>query len=245
MGAASSNDGRAGAAQARLRLLGCFELARGGTAERLPLLAQRLAALLAVRGGPVDRSRAAETLSPDVDHPHALANLRTALWRLRGSAHRTVRSDGSALRLSPDVAVDLRESEGLARRVLHGDIGRDVAMTAAEPLSRDVLPDWDVDWLVFDRERFRELRLHALERLCDRLTEMGEHAEAVECGLLAIEAEPLRESAYRALMRAHISEGNQAQALSQLRLLERQLWQELEVTPSQETIDLAMPPARI
>jgi DNA-binding SARP family transcriptional activator len=224
---------------ARLRLIGSFELSRGGATARLPLMAQRLAALLAVRDETVDRSRAAGILSPDVEHHHALANLRTALWRLRGTTYRIVQPVGGSLRLAPNVSVDVRESDCLARRVLSGDIGRDEAMAAASALSGDLLPDWDDEWLVFDRERFRELRLHALERLCGQLTASGDHAEAVECGLLAIEAEPLRESAHRALMRAYISEGNHAQAVQHLRLLERQLWQELEVAPSQETIDLA------
>jgi len=223
----------------RLRLLGCFELSRGSAVAKLPVLAQRLAVLLAVRGESMDRSRAAGILWPEVDTPHALANLRTALWRLRSTTFELVEPIGQALRLSSEVSVDLRECEQLARRVLRGDLSRDEALTASAALSWDVLPDWDDEWLVFDRERFRELRLHALERLCDRLTEWGDHAEAVECGLLAIEAEPLRESAHRALMRAHISEGNHAQAMRHLRLLERQLWQELEVEPSQETIDLA------
>ena len=188
----------------------------------------------------MDRPRAAGILWPEVDTPHALANLRTALWRLRSTTFQPVEPVGQqGLRLSSEVAVDLREREQLARRVLRDDLGRDEALSASTALSWDVLPDWDDEWLVFDRERFRELRLHALERLCDRLTAWGDHAEAVECGLLAIEAEPLRESAHRALMRAHISEGNHAQAMQHLRLLTRQLWQELEVEPSQETIDLA------
>ena len=43
-------------------------------------------------------------------------------------------------------------------------------------------------------------------------------------------------------MRAHIAEGNHARAMQHLRSLTRQLWQELEVEPSQETIDLARRP---
>jgi DNA-binding SARP family transcriptional activator len=222
-----------------MRLLGCFELSRGKVIARLPLLAQRLAVLLAVRGEAMDRSRAAGILWPEVDTHHALANLRTALWRLRSTRFQLVEPVGQVLQLSSGVAVDLRECEEVARRVLRGDLPREDALTASAALSWDVLPDWDDEWLVFDRERFRELRLHALERLCDQLTQWGDHAEAVECGLLAIEAEPLRESAHRALMRAHISEGNYAQATQHLRMLERQLWQELEVEPSQETIDVA------
>ena len=226
----------------RLRLLGCFELSHGQAIARLPMLAQRLATLLAIRGETMDRSRAAGTLWPEVDTHHAMANLRTALWRLRSTRFHIVEPIGQALRLSPGVDVDLRDREDLAHRALRGELPRDEARGASAALSLDVLLDWDDEWLVFDRERFHELRLHALERLCDQLAAWGDHAEAVECALLAIEAEPLRESAHRALMRAHIAEGNHARAMQHLHSLTRQLWQELEVEPSQETIDLARRP---
>ena len=226
----------------RLRLLGCFGLSHGQAIARLPMAAQRLATLLAVRGETMDRSRAAGILWPEVDTHHALANLRTALWRLRSTRFQIVEPIGQALHLSPGVDVDVRDREDLARRALRGELPRDEARAASAALSLDVLPDWDDEWLVFDRERFHELRLHALERLCDQLAAWGDHAEAVDCALLAIEAEPLRESAHRALMRAHIAEGNQARAMQHLHSLARQLWQELEVEPSQETIDLARRP---
>ena len=49
-----------------------------------------------------------------------------------------------------------------------------------------------------ERERFRQLRLHALERLCEDLTAAGSYAAAAEAGFAAIASEPLRESAHRA-----------------------------------------------
>jgi DNA-binding SARP family transcriptional activator len=187
----------------------------------------------------MDRTHAAGSLWPELDSYRALANLRTALWRLRSTPFEVVESTGPAVRLSSTVAVDVRTGEELVRRVLRGDLERDEARRSPTALRWDVLPHWDEEWLVFERERFRELRLHALERLCDQLAGWGDYAEAVDCALIAIEAEPLRESAHRALMRAHIAEGNQAQAMQDLRMLTDQLWEELEVRPSQETIALA------
>src|SRR6266700_2866149 len=35
-----------------------------------------------------------------------------------------------------------------------------------EGLSADLLPDWYDDWLLLEQERFRQLRMHALEALC-------------------------------------------------------------------------------
>jgi DNA-binding SARP family transcriptional activator len=220
------------------RLLGGFEILRGTSRPAVPLPAQRLTALLTL-SGEVGRSHAAGILWPEVEHAHALANLRTALWRLRTLLPGIVRSSGSGLRVDPDATVDLHESEALAHRILHGDLSPHQARRAVRRLSDDLLPDWDDEWLVFDRERFKDLRIHALERLCDRLSAMGEHAEAVQCGLLAVRGEPLRESSHRALMRAHIAEGNPARALQVFLLLEHQLDLELQVSPSPATVDLA------
>ncbi len=233
-----SDQGTASPEEIRLHVLGCFELIDGDARPQLPLPTQRLTALLALRDEPVARTHAAGTLWPEVEHEHALANLRTALWRLRSLVPGIVASVGASLRSAAGITIDLRQSEVLAHRVLDDRLPLDEARTASSRLAYDLLPDWEDEWLVFERERFRDLRIHALERLCDVLSQRGEHAEAVQCGLLAVQSEPLRESACRALMRAHIAEGNRARALQLFATLERQLDQELQVAPSEETIAL-------
>lgn len=66
----------------------------------------------------------------------------------------------------------------------------------------ELLPDWDEAWLIRERERMRHLRLHALEALSERLVAQRRFGEAVQAAHHAIRGEPLRESSYRALMRA-------------------------------------------
>lgn len=239
MGDHASPDGRRRRRGPELHLLGSFAVSIDDGRVEMPVVAQRLAALLAVRGEPIPRLRAGTTLWPDADDGHAQANVRTALWRLRIASHRLVTAGGECLRLADDVAVDLWEARRLARTALHEELTADGIVAARDQLSVDLLPDWDEDWLLFERERFRELRVHALEALCERLTAAGAHAEAIECGLLAVEAEPLRESAHRALVRAHLAEGNRAQAARQYRLLTTVLRDELQVPPSVETLELA------
>jgi DNA-binding SARP family transcriptional activator len=78
------------------------------------------------------------------------------------------------------------------------------------------LPDWYDEWLLIPRERFRQLRVHALEELAIVLADEGRFAEAVEAGLAAVAADPLRETAHRALILAHIAEGNRQEAARQL-----------------------------
>lgn len=223
----------------RLNVLGCFEVVDGRMRPPAPLPAQRLAAFLAVKGQPVGRFHAAGILWPEVEHDHALSNLRTALWRLRNMHPGLVLAVGTSLRCAPEVAIDLRESEDLAHRIMRDVLPLDEARGAIGSLTHDLLPDWEDEWLVFDRERFRDLRVRALERLCEHLSAMGDHGEAAQAGLLAIQADPLRESSYVALMHAYTAEGNEASALQLYRALERRLEQELQVSPSPATAELA------
>src|SRR5437867_4028183 len=68
-------------------------------------------------------------------------------------------------------------------------------------LHEDLLPDWYDDWVALERERLRQLRVHALEQLCDRLLVAERFGEATEAALAASRTEPLRESPQRLLIR--------------------------------------------
>jgi DNA-binding SARP family transcriptional activator len=100
-------------------------------------------------------------------------------------------------------------------------------------LSSDLLPDWyEDDWVVVHRERYHHLRLHALEAMCERLTATQRYGEAVEAGLAAVRAEPLRESAHQALVKVHLAEGNRYEATRQYQSCRRLLRNELGLEPS-------------
>lgn len=84
--------------------------------------------------------------------------------------------------------------------------------------------------MIVERERLRQLCLHSLEALSERLLELGRYGDAMEAGLNAVRAEPLRESAHRAVISVHLREGNFGEALRQYRRYERLLWEELGVS---------------
>ena len=86
-------------------------------------------------------------------------------------------------------------------------------------LSEDLLPGWSDEWLVVERERYRQLRLHALDKLCLLHAEAGRFALAIIAGLASVSSDPTRESAHRALMRAHLLEGNPSEAVRQYHML--------------------------
>ncbi len=62
--------------------------------------------------------------------------------------------------------------------------------------------------------------------------EADRFGEAIEAGLAAMKSEPLRESAHRALVRAHLAEGNPNEALAQYRRFKELLHDELRLAPS-------------
>jgi DNA-binding SARP family transcriptional activator len=216
----------------RLSLLDGFELRIDGILVEVALSAQRLLAFLAVQERPVLAEYVASCLWLDHSTEHARSNLRATLERIRLSSPTLVDSAAGHLRLGPDVSIDLRDAIDGARMLLSSH--REVIDGDFEEflMSGDVLPSWPEDWVMIERERLRQLRLHALEALCHRLTTAGRLAEAIDVGLAAVAADPLRESAHRVLIQAHLTEGNRAEAVRQCEVYRELLWSGLGVSPS-------------
>ena len=125
----------------------------------------------------------------------------------------------------------------MARRALESS-EPDARLAAAIVSCDDVLLDWSEDWVVVERERFRQLRPHTLERLCGELALQGDFGRAIELGLRAVSTEPLRESAQRQLIRVYLAEGNDVDALRQFHAYEALISDELGLEPSDEMVAL-------
>jgi DNA-binding SARP family transcriptional activator len=226
---------------ARVRLLDGFGLELGrcscGSSDDLPRGVQRLVAHLGVSRQPA-RTAIAGLLWPDVPESHAQGSLRSALWRLSKVAPGLIRAGRDTLSLADGVQVDVRELTRWARRVSDPAVSIDDLAAACRRLRGELLPGWYDDWVLLERERLRQLRLHALEAFADRLTAAGRYAEAVEAASVAVQAEPLRESAHRALLRVHLAEGNAVEALRAYQLFRTLLADELGVVPSRLMCDL-------
>ena len=160
------------------------------------------------------------------------ASLRSSLWRLNRPGYRLVEATSTHLRLAPGVDVDLHRAFRLAERLLDGTASGEELDSASRTLGCELLPDWYDDWLLFERERFRQVSLHALEALTELLLRAGRVARALEAALLAVRTEPLRESAHRSLIRVYLAEGNRSEALRQYDLCRRLLRDRLDVEPS-------------
>jgi DNA-binding SARP family transcriptional activator len=220
------------ALQQRIGLLNGFEFQCDGKPVPLPLSTQRLLAFLALHDRPLLRLYVATALWPDGTEERSGANLRSALWRLRSEGRCLVESSNGHLRLEQAVLVDYRLVTVHARHLLDPSTPCDVDDLDESLFGGDLLPDWYDDWVVMERERFRQLRLFALESAADRLVAAGRHGQAVQAAMMAVSEEPLRESAHRVLVRAHLAQGNHGEAILQYRRFRRALHEELQVEPS-------------
>ena len=218
----------------RLSVMSGFEIRMGKSVLVVPANVERVIAFLAVRQRPQLRSTVASTLWMDTTGDRASASLRSALWRARQVVEAWIVLDGNYVGLSPDVDVDLNELVLRARRLIREDSAPEPDDGDPGSLAADLLPGWDEEWIMFERERLRQLRIHALESLCRKLSAAGRPGEAIDAGLAAVIAEPLRESAQRALVAAHLAEGNLSEARRQYHLYRDLLWEALAIEPSDQ-----------
>ena len=226
----------------QLSLLGGFVFSVGGDALLgISTGSQRLLAFLALREASATRTQVAGTFWPESTDEQAGASLRSALSRLGGPARHGVKVTATELGLAEGVVVDVRNSRALARRLIDRDAApseTDVGADAVTALSNDLLPGWYDDWAVIAAEDWRQLRMHALEAVAARLTAADRLDEAAAPALAAVRAEPLRESARAALIRVHLAEGNQSDALGEFQRYRVLLHAELGIEPTSRLTEL-------
>jgi DNA-binding SARP family transcriptional activator len=225
-----------------LRLLSGFELVLDERPLRVPGSAQRLLVFLALQRRALLRIYIAGVLWTESDEDHANASLRSALWRLQRLPCSLVRATSSSLALDDDVVVDVGLLDDCAHDVLARRPGAD-GLLGRRCGAGDLLPDWYDEWLVVERERLRQLRMHALDAACRQLAEAGRHSEAAEVGLASLAAEPLRESAHRALIEVHLAEGNHVEAVRQYETYRQLARRHLGIEPTRELTELVAPAA--
>lgn len=194
-------------------LFGDPHVVRGRDRLEVPDGSKRLLAFVALSTGRVDRGYAAGSLWPASGDQRAAGNLRSALWRLKSAGIDVLDSDKWALALRRRTAVDVGVVWEWATRLLDGSATEDDLFVANwRGNTLDLLPAWYDDWVIFERERIRQRLLHALEALSRRLVEAGRAADAVDAAMWVYSADPLRESANRVLIEAHLAEGNLIEA---------------------------------
>lgn len=196
----------------RIGVLGAFTLVGDGAAIPLGVDSRRLLAYLALHPRPQERTALAADLWPGVPRQAGARLLDEAVAGVDLPDLLVEDPDRGTLALDVAVTTDLADAMALVRALpeLAADRAVDTAL-----LRSDMLPGWTAAWIAVERERFRQLRLHAIEERSRRLSAADRHEDAVATAQDAVTAAPSRESARRALIEAHLAHGDIAAAIAE------------------------------
>ena len=195
----------------RITVLGAFTLSVDGAPVALSVDARRLVAYLAVHPRPQARTALAADLWPGVAAAERLLADAVAAVDVPGLVA-GVDTEGAPLALAEGVEVDLAGAMRLIRALPGLPAATSVDTTL---LTADILPGWSAAWIEIERERFRQLRLHAIEERSQRLITAGRFHDAVAMAKVAVRTAPSRESARRALIEAYVALGDLAAAVAE------------------------------
>jgi DNA-binding SARP family transcriptional activator/DNA-binding HxlR family transcriptional regulator len=219
-----------------ISVLGGFSIVVDGrVVTGLSAGSQRLLIFLALHDRTVSRIALANAMWPDVPTRKASVSLRSALTRLDAQTRACIVAVSATLAFTETVKVDLLEGRALAHRLLAGaSDDDDLSPAAVTMLSTAVLPDWYEDWILDEDEQWRHLRLSALETLALRLIDAGRLGEAKRAAGTASRIDPLRESPQSTLVRIHLAEGNQSEALAVYDRYSLELREALDLSPTEQ-----------
>jgi DNA-binding SARP family transcriptional activator len=187
--------------QLSLKLFGAFKARLDdGAALTLPAKGQALFAYLALHPEQaLSRERLAALLWGDMGNEQALRNLRHTVFTIRkatGGRLTAIVADGHALGLEPAiVSVDALEFE----RLIAENATPDALRAAAALYTGDLLEGLQVseppfeEWLVTERERFREAAVEALGRLLAHETTHAPTQAAIQIATRLLTLDPLQE----------------------------------------------------
>lgn len=218
-----------------LRTLGRPRLEREGLERDLERKTAALLTYLACEG-PTPRSRLAGLLWPDSGEATARNNLSQLLRRLRLLAGGELVVADQALRLAPELRVDVVELR-LAAFEGELDAGR-FTPELLDGVDYDDVPEF-MDWLLAERESLLALQRDALLQEVEALARAGAYREAAESAELLLELDPVSEEAHRRVMRFHYLAGDRAAALGAYERCRELLQRELGVAPMEQTERLA------
>ena len=221
------------APEGTLHLFGGPFFRHSGKRFDVPEGSKRLLVLVALRRGRLERRCVAGALWPGGDDERAAGNLRSALWRLNKGGIDIIEADKHCLSLRRGVTIDVVLVNSWASRLIGGTpTTQDLTMVPESIDGLDLLPGWYDDWISLERESVRQRVLHGLEALVGQLITRERYAEAVTASMMAVSADPLRETAQRTLIQAHLAEGNWCEAYKTYQRYRRLLWDELQIHPS-------------
>jgi DNA-binding SARP family transcriptional activator len=210
--------------------------------------ARKLLALLAVRRGSlVEVTTVVDALWSEGWPRDPAANVATMVSRLRASLGAEVVVGGrSGYRLGDAVGTDLHDSARLVATARAGLAGGtpEVALSSARQAvalldDGPLLADFpDAHWSMPSRAHHTALLRQARLAMAAAALRTGDVSAALDAAAAAAAADPLDESAVRALMRAYVASGEPAKALIAYGELRTTLADELGIDPTAATAQL-------
>ena len=241
----------------QITLFGCPRVIRPqlGPPSALGHKANELLALLLLGGHHSHhREKLATTLwseSPPVSAAHSF---RTTLCRLRRALEPSGVARGTYLSITRpgevgfnwqcEHLVDVLEFQDTLSCCNSTNVGTasDTDLRSIERALRlyegELLEGYFEDWIIYERERLRDLFIRGLSYLMRELMRRQNYHQAISCGRRALAEDPLRESVYRDLMGSYVEVGQRAEAIKLYERLSSTLDTELEVAPAKETTEV-------
>lgn len=219
-----------------------------------PLGRVALAYLVLHRDRPVTRDELAEALWGGEHLPETWQSaLRGIVFRLRRALGAVGLPGAEVLQntfgcyllcLPAGTTVDVEEASHLLERA-RASLGaglpvdaQQAAAAASEASRADFLPGAHGAWFEQRQAAVRQVRMSALDVLCEAATAAGDYPVAVGAAEDAIAEEPYREPAHALLMQAHRAAGNRAEAVRAYERCKVFLRRDLGIGPSPSTVAL-------
>ena len=201
--------------------------------------------LVVNRGTPLSRARLVDALWPHDPPEHADRDVTVLLSRLRAVVGTEVLPAGPTVEIVLPAAaeVDREQAHAHVDHAEHALAARDWATAWAAGRSamaiarRGFLPDVSAPWADRERERLRDLLLRAYDAVAEAGLGLGgpDVLTTRELASEIIAEEPLRESAYRLVMRAAVARGDDAEAVQVYARLRQRLADDLGVDPGPQS----------
>lgn len=211
--------------------------------------------LLLDRDHPHQRETLASVLwGDDSTTAQSRKSLRQALWQLQTTLNSSITSaHGLVLRVEHDlVELNLGTAIWLDTAVfeqafadVQGVPGPQMNTSSAGALQRavelyqaDLLEGWYQEWCLYERERFQNMYLMALDKLMAYCEAHHNYEDGLIYGMRILRYDGARERTHRQLMRLYCLAGDRSEALRQFQRCAAALEDELGVTPSRRTVML-------
>jgi len=240
-----------------ISLLGTPQISLDGTPVKVSI--QRtlpLLAYLALTGKSQTRETLANLLWSDSSLPHALASLRTTLWRLKSAGLEDwikLEDNQVSLNNQKTIEVDVLEFKTYINKCTsHGHPPSQICLYCVTPLTQAVelyhgefLAGINVsnaqvfdDWRLQENETLHILYLDALERLIRCHRTFGDFSLAIQYARTLIRLDRYNETAQYDLLQLYSITGQRAAAINQYKRYKELLSRELAIEPSEDISNL-------